>query len=293
MKHTVELRPARVVKRFAPGAAETYEREHRALTLLTAHAPGLAPAPLPFAFPALEMTRLPGEPLRGTVLDPARVAALARTVQALHDAIPAPVLAGLPPRPDDQAHVVARLRAWYAADAADRADPNGSNGSKGSADSVGAGHDPLVARAMAAGLAWLDRTDLAPGHDPATDLAPDPDLPAVFGPGDGNLANYLWDGSRVTVVDFEYSGRSDRAYELAEITEHVSSWVESELDVAGFLGHFRLTPAETARLGDCRRLLSLVWLFLLRFDDPAAPRNPPGTARRQAARVLERLAAAG
>jgi thiamine kinase-like enzyme len=111
----------------------------------------------------------------------------------------------------------------------------------------------------------------------------------VFGPGDGNLANYLWDGTRVQVVDFEDSGRSDRAFELAEITEHVSSWVGPPLDVPSFLAHFDLTSAEASRLRDCRRLLALVWLFLLSFDDPNNPRNPPGTADRQAERLRKLL----
>jgi Ser/Thr protein kinase RdoA (MazF antagonist) len=115
-------------------------------------------------------------------------------------------------------------------------------------------------------------------------------VPPVFGPGDGNLANYLWNGCRVQVVDFEDSGRSDRAFELAEITEHVGCWVERPLDVSGFLGRFDLSRAEAARLGECRRLLALVWLFLLASDDSENPRNPPGTAERQAGRLLDLLA---
>jgi Ser/Thr protein kinase RdoA (MazF antagonist) len=134
---------------------------------------------------------------------------------------------------------------------------------------------------MDAGLGWLARSRL--GDRSAQEV------PAVFGPGDGNLANYLWDGSRVRIVDFEDSGRSDRAFELAEITEHVGSWVEHPLDVPAFLGQFDLSPAETARLRECRRLLALVWLFLLARDDSGHPRNPPGTAERQAARLLDLL----
>ncbi len=129
---------------------------------------------------------------------------------------------------------------------------------------------------------WLARSGL--------EIAGQQDVPSVFGPGDGNLANYLWDGRRVQVVDFEESGRSDRAFELAEITEHVASWVERPLDVVGFLQHFDLTGAESARLTQCRRLLALVWLFLLAFDDAGARRNRPGTVERQAGRLLDLLA---
>jgi hypothetical protein len=67
----------------------------------------------------------------------------------------------------------------------------------------------------------------------------------------------------------------------------VGSWVERSLDVPSFLGQFDLTPAEAERLDDCRRLLALVWLFLLAGGNP---RNPPGTAERQAGRLLELLA---
>ncbi|MET4924384.1 hypothetical protein P3L51_18840 [Streptomyces sp. PSRA5] len=87
------------------------------------------------------------------------------------------------------------------------------------------------------------------------------------------------------ILDFEDSGLSDRAFELAEITEHVVSWVDRPLDVESFLAEFDLTATERARLRDCRRLLALVWLFLLAFDDPEHPRNPPGTAERQTVRL--------
>ncbi|MCQ4080763.1 hypothetical protein NGB36_09140 [Streptomyces sp. RB6PN25] len=70
----------------------------------------------------------------------------------------------------------------------------------------------------------------------------------------------------------------------------MGSWVEQPLDVDGFLSHFELTNAEFARLVDCRRLLALVWLFLLAFDAADNPRNPPGTAERQASRLLHLLA---
>lgn len=98
-----------------------------------------------------------------------------------------------------------------------------------------------------------------------------------------------WDGSRVPVVDFEDSGLSDRAFDLAEITEHVASWVDRPLDVVSFLDRFDLTAAERARLGECRRLLALVWLFLLALDDAEHPRNPPGIVERQADRLAELL----
>jgi hypothetical protein len=134
----------RVVKRFPRADGGRAEREWRALNLLAAHAPGLAPEPreadLTATEPVVVMSRLPGVPLR-----PGRPSALIDQV-------------------DEWGRTV-RPRA------------------------VG-----LVRQAVDAGLGRLAGSGLESG-------APG-EVRAVFGPGDGNLANYLWDGSRVRVVDF-------------------------------------------------------------------------------------------
>ena len=54
--------------------------------------------------------------------------------------------------------------------------------------------------AFDAGMRWFGR---------ATEPRPEPSS-VVFGQGDGNLANYLWDGERVRLVDFEDSGQAPR-----------------------------------------------------------------------------------
>ncbi|MGW1016696.1 phosphotransferase family protein [Streptomyces niveus] len=258
----VELGSADVTKRFRHGGRERCEREWRALTLLATYAPGLAPSPLDVGLKADEpfvvMSRLPGEPLRGKPLTRRQLKALAAAVGESYGALPVGVLDEVPLRPGRQDQLIAQIRAW-----APQARPR-----------VGG----EVGAAMDRGLEWLARSGM--------EGAGRPDVPRVFGPGDGNLANYLWDGSRVRIVDFEDSGLSDRAFELAEITEHVASWVDHPLDVASFLGEFDLDAVERVRLQDCRRLLALVWLFLLSFDDPENPRNPPGTAERQAVRMI-------
>ncbi|GLW51340.1 hypothetical protein Stsp02_70010 [Streptomyces sp. NBRC 14336] len=264
--HGIEVISDRVIKRFATGNDGRAAREWRGLTLLTTHSPGLAPEPceadLAAERPIVVMSRLTGRPLRGTALGNRHLDALAEAVTALHSAVPAPVLRTVPPRPTLPPDLVRLIHRW-AAEA-----PSPRTGGP-------------VGQAMDAGLRWLAGTRFHADHRQG--------VPEVFGPGDGNLANYLWDGSRVQVVDFEDSGRSDRAYELAEISEHVGSWVEQPFDVAGFLARFDLSPAETARLRECRRLLALVWLFLLARDDPGNPRNPVGTADKQALRLLELL----
>ncbi|WP_329458428.1 phosphotransferase family protein [Streptomyces sp. NBC_01497] len=265
--HTVEADGERVVKTFRPGDHAEHAREWRALCLLHIHAPGLAPVPLA-SDPAVErpvivMSRLPGTPLRGALADPARTAALARAVRRLHTCVPPGAVRSLPPRPDRASALLRRVPGWLAEGHADR--------TRG-----------VAAQAVERGISWLGSSRV--GEDDP------PGVPVVFGPGDGNLANYLWDGQRVRAVDFEDSGRSDRAFELAEITEHVSSREEGGLDVPLFLGHFPLTRAEAARYDDCRRLLSLVWLFLL-LGDASGPgsRNPPGAAEHRAAHLLRLL----
>ncbi|MFD7921478.1 hypothetical protein ACFV3R_19895 [Streptomyces sp. NPDC059740] len=60
--------------------------------------------------------------------------------------------------------------------------------------------------------------------------------------------------------------------------------------MASFLHRFDLSAAERERLTDCRRLLALVWLFLLALDaEREVPRNPPGTAEQQARRLTALL----
>jgi Ser/Thr protein kinase RdoA (MazF antagonist) len=259
--HAVELGTHRVIKRFHCTDRGSSEREWRALNLLVQYAPGLAPVPceadLPAESPVVVMSRLPGEPLRGRALDAGQIEALVTAVNRLHAAVPPQVLTAKSPlRPGHQQELVAQLHIWARL-------PRHRCARE-------------VACAVDRGLTWL--------ADAGLEAADPPDVPPVFGAGDGNLANYLWDGSYVRIVDFEDSGRSDRAFELAEITEHVGSWVEQPLDVASFLSRFSLTDAESVRLGECRRLLALVWLFLLSFDEHNR-RNPPGTAERQARRL--------
>lgn len=281
--HGIEVAADRVTKRFLPGSGDRARREWRALTLLWTYAPGLAPEPLgaepgsavgvsvtsprptrptPAAErPVVVMSRLPGAPLRDAGLGTEQLDALAAALAALHSALPPEVLAAVPPRPGRPGALRPHLDRWAA-----QVRPRAGG---------------AVRQAMDAGLDWLARSAPEDGDRAG--------VPAVFGPGDGNLANYLWDGDRVRTVDFEESGRSDRAFEIAEITEHVSAWSVRPLDVPALLARLDLTPAETARLRACRRLLALVWLFLLAQDDPANPRNPPGTAEKQAARLLELL----
>ena len=263
--HGVEILADRVVKRFRSCTGGEHDREWRGLTLLACYAPDLAPAPLSADLaadpPAVIMSRLPGKPLRGGVVQPVQIEAMAFTLARIFDAVPGPLASELPSRRHSWRPVETATRSWV------RDLP---------ADVPGAIRD-----AVTEGLRWLEMTPFGLGCRA--------DVPPVFGQGDGNLANFLWDSDRVRLVDFEDSGRSDRAYELADITEHVATWVDTDFDASLFLDHFSLSVAEERRLSECRRLFALHWLIFLACEDPARARNPPGTAARQADRLQSLL----
>jgi hypothetical protein len=276
--------PARrvVVKSFVHAHRGEPEREWRALTLLAEHAPGLAPEPIRADLaadpPVIEMSLLPGEPLGGRPLTAEQESALVRALGQLWQSVPVSRVVQLPGEAGNEAQLVSVVRQL----ATQAQDPD---------------DDQVVRAAHSAGLNWLAWAVGESGRlagqddyaDPGGSRAAWPGLSAVFGQGDPNLANFLWDGVRVQIVDFEDSGLSDRAFELADVVEHLSAWSESNLDGDVFVRAFDLTAGERARLADCRRLAALFWLLRLRPGGDASLRNPPGTLRRQAERLLALL----
>ena len=252
-----------VVKRFIQATRGEPAREWRALQLLHEHAPGLAPEPLRADLvavePVVEMSLLPGEPLGSAQLTQEQESALVRALGQLWQSVPVDRVLAVPGEYGNEAqllHAVSEL-------ASERPD---------------LGRDPLIQAAYAAGLDWLTWAVSVTG-DPAG-------RQPVFGQGDANLANFLWDGDRIRIVDFEDSGLSDRALELAVLVEHISAWLEAGLDGDQFAEAFDLTPAERARLADCRRLCALHWLLLLRPGSLSSARNPRDTLVRQAEHLL-------
>jgi hypothetical protein len=284
LTHQVSVDPARrvVVKRFVQARRDEAEREWRALTLLAEHAPGLAPEPmladLAASPPVIEMSLLPGDPLGGRPLTAEQELALVRALGQLWQSVPVSRIVPLPGEAGNEAQLVSVVRQL----ATQAQDP---------------GDDPVVRAAHSAGLNWLAWAVGESGRlagpvkyaDPGGSRAGWPGLSAVFGQGDPNLANFLWDGERVRIVDFEDSGFSDRAFELADMVEHLSAWSESDLDGNAFVRAFDLTAAERARFADCRRLAALFWLLRLRPGGEASSRNPPGALQRQAERLLALL----
>jgi hypothetical protein len=285
--HDVIVDPDReiVVKRFVAADRGEPAREWRALTLLAEHAPGLAPEPIRAdlaADPAvIEMSLLPGEPLGGGPLTPVQESALVRAMGQLWQSVPVSRVIQVPGEPGNEAQLVSAV-----AELAVQADDLGD--------------DPMIKRAISAGLSWLTWAVGEAGWLASRDSYADPGsagtrgsgwarLAPVFGQGDGNLANFLWDGERVRMVDFEDSGVADRAFELSVFIEHVSVWSAIGLDADEFLRAFELTEAERARLADCRRLAALYWLLRLRPGGDVSSEGDPGLLGPQAQRLLTLL----
>lgn len=250
-----------VSKRFRSWDRREPTREWTALMLLAEYAPGLAPIPIRADLtadpPMIEMSRLPGVPLGGAPLPAAQADALALALQRLWNAVPRARLTDRYGPGLNASQLVRRVTAMLAAH--HEIDDRG-----------------LVRRALQAGADWF--SDAAPGSLNDGDV--------VLGQGDCNLANFLWDGTHVRIVDFEDSGPSDRAFELAVLVEHISAWSDACLPADVFLALFDLIPAEQLMVREYRRLSALFWLIMLLPGSPAHRRNPPGTLERQAARLL-------
>jgi hypothetical protein len=246
MTHQVTVDGSIVHKTYVSWARDEHLCEWAALQALAAAAPGLAPTPYSLSpGPSLSMSLVPGEPLGGA-LTPPQLAALTVALGRLWS-LPVDGL-----QPLLLPALIARTRAEIA-----------------SYDGAG-----VVGDAHRAARDWLAGSAVDSLLEPAG---------AVIGHGDPNLSNYLWDGSAVRIIDFEDSGVSDLALELANLLEHLSS---RETDWTELLTAF---PVDPERLLTARRLWSAFWLTLIRPGGPSADRNPPSTVDDQAHRVLRLL----
>lgn len=263
--HDVILGETEVVKRYRSWDRGEPEREWRALTLLHQHCPGLAPEPLTLrsenGTPVIVMSRVPGVPLGGSPLTSTQVAGVAQAMRTLHDALPEALLETLEERRSGRREMITELTSWSR-------EP----------------HEPVSLRveaALDAAATWLDcynSPDLTgASHD------------QVFTLADGNLGNFLWDGERCRLVDFEDSGASETTYEVADVVEHVSAWLLGVLDADQLADSFGVRPEQRSRLLDCRRLLAMFWLVMLLPGNPGHARNPPGSLERQAQRMHDLL----
>ena len=274
----IDLGRGKVTKRFRSWDRGEPEREWSALTLLAEFAPGLSPEPLHAALsadpPVIEMSYLPGIPLGDLPLPAAASDALALALQRLWQAIP-PALLMKSTRPDG--------RCTYG-----RCTDKNSSAFIAQVRTMLAVHEPAAhdlsthevgGIALRKGAEWLasarfDRLD---------------DAEVVLGQGDPNLANFLWDGTEIRIVDFEDSGLSSRPFELALLVEHVSAWSDGRLDPDVFAELFDLTKIEMAMLREFRRLAALFWLIKLRRRSEANRRDHDHALTRQAERLVALL----
>lgn len=198
--HSLDIRDHVVVKRYVSWSRGEPGREWAALKLLAEHAPGLAPVPLEAALdahpPAITMSRLPGTVLRGRSATDEQIKAVTAALTRLHR-IPVSAVEAAAPAPWGPAVAVNKTRAL-------------------AGRRPGLGDDPVVLEAFRAGAAWLASAD-------PDKLTANP-FPPVLGLADGNRANSMWDERErcVRLIDWEDSGRSDRAFELGELCEHIS-----------------------------------------------------------------------
>jgi thiamine kinase-like enzyme len=112
----------------------------------------------------------------------------------------------------------------------------------------------------------------------------------VFCRGDTNVTNYLWQGVRVSVVDFEKSGLNDPVFEVADYIEHplrhdLPGWAGTLLASAACLDRRSRKSLEVGR-----RLAACYWLaVLLRLRGTDTEQRLGVSIARQADRVAERL----
>lgn len=227
------------------------EREWNALRLLEDARVGFAPMPLYHEPGAVLMSFVDGDGLGQRRLDATQMQILADQLDRLYR-IPVPASV---PTGGGLAAGVERIRRYHGAVTSD---------------------DP----ALAAAGRWLATSE----PDELAGL----DLP-VFGRGDPNLANCLWSPPTMTFVDWEHSSRTNRAFELGDLIEHVQSRATPDATWGDFVETFELTRTERHTLALARRLMSVFWLLILQPGQPGFAVNPPETRAAQSERVLALL----
>jgi Ser/Thr protein kinase RdoA (MazF antagonist) len=217
------------------------EREWLSLAFLSGHQAGSAPAPLwadpDPGQPVIGMTFLPGRPFPETSDRQGPLRALA-AVQHQYAELPLPAELAALERIDSASHYIRRITDIWA--------PAVSSHPR----------DALTRDLLQILSEWEDSGDAAVLAEPAR---------RIFSRGDSNLLNWLWDGTSIRVVDYEFAGYSDLAFDCADLTEHISSreagiddqaWAEI-VSLAGPDGHDR------HRFEAAQRTCALRWLAVL------------------------------
>ena len=145
---------------------------------------------------------------------------------------------------------------------------------------LGPCRDPsLVTSALTVARAWLDA--------PAAGL--DRVLDPVLGLADGNIGNAVWDGTTCRLVDFEDSGLSDPAFEVADLVEHVAVRLPGVLAPEQVVAAVGLDAGQRARCAAYRPLFASFWLVMLLPGNRGFLRNAAGSTEDQARHILDLL----
>ncbi len=235
------------------------KREWAALVHLHEHAPGLGARPIARDSepPVVVMSRVEGAPF-DEVLTLVQTRAMVAAYRSLY-AVPVPT--DMPLRVGDPAAFIAENGYWLAHERRDDL-------------------PKVMIQALDSAARWY--ADAPLGIEDICDL--------VVIQGDGNAMNMLWDGDRVSLVDFEHAGVGDLAFEVADLVEHASSRLRSLFDPEEVIGGFSLTAAQLVRVDAYRIVLAAFWLLELLPGNPGHERNPPGSTERQAEYLLTRIA---
>ncbi len=222
-----------IVKVFKSVVHEEPEREWEALVAFSGS--GLAPEPVHFAAgdPAVVvMTRVVGSSLLAGELGEAHAGVIGEMHRRVHRAGPSSR------RPISHPGVRAAcefLRGEWDAN-------------------EGQGASDVFARAWTAAQRWV--SDVEVERILSCDAL-------CFSRGDPNLSNYLWSESGVVLIDWENSGYSDPALELADFAEHASARALADDFWAALADATGLTKADRGRVRDARRLMTCFWLVLI------------------------------
>ncbi|MEU3622482.1 hypothetical protein BS329_03980 [Amycolatopsis coloradensis] len=227
------------LKLYASGNRDRAIREYRALLHLADSGITAAPQPLWHdpnpELPAVATTMLPGQAV--PELDEP-VSALRSIVSVLSEVRRVPVgpFADTP-RVGAAKDIVHRLMGTWSGQLDDHAD------------------DPHTYDMRLLLDAWSECGAAATLLDPA---------PRTFSRGDSNLSNWLWDGTTVRVVGWEFAGYSEAAYDAADIIEHPSARAIDDARWISLLPDLRVHDEDSRRrFLAAQRTVALRWLSVL------------------------------
>ncbi|MFI0418646.1 phosphotransferase family protein [Spongiactinospora sp. 9N601] len=213
------------------------DREWAALTLMAENDIDQVPIPLWYdpdpRSPAIGMTMVPGKHLDST--DVSQLKALATAHTRLQQ-LPLRGLLAETDRIDSAAHYIHRLTTIWPQQLADHRD------------------DPLTADMFRLLSQWDASGDRQLLTEPAE---------PVFSRGDANLLNWLWADGTIGCVDFEFAGRSDAAFDAADLIEHISARSVSDETWHTLIPELGVDHSSIKRFSAARRTTTLRWLAVL------------------------------